>query len=99
MYHKHAAKTGLTEKDVELLWEALINMFEYDHAAARGKVCTRRLYVFRHDSIRGNAPSHILFDKINVALKEGVVYPRAFTDYDVSVAGEMPEGVELISMV
>lgn len=94
-----AAKTGLTEKDVELLWEALINMFEYDHAASRGKVCTRRLYVFKHDNIRGKSPSNILFDKINIALKDGIIYPRAFTDYDVSVVGEMPEGVELISMV
>lgn len=53
-----AEKTGLTEEDVELLWTAILNMFEFDHSAARGKMCMRKLFVFRHDSPLGNAPSH-----------------------------------------
>ena len=47
---------GISEKDLELLWTAIINMFEHDHSAARGKMCMRRLYVFRHDSVLGNSP-------------------------------------------
>lgn len=94
-----AAKTGLTEKDIELFWEALINMFEIDHAASRGKMCARRLDVFKHDNIRGNAPSHILFDKISVTKKDGIVYPRAFSDYDITADETMPEGVEHIRMI
>ncbi|MCD8311401.1 MAG: type I-C CRISPR-associated protein Cas7/Csd2 [Firmicutes bacterium] len=87
--------TGLSEDDIELLWQAIINMFENDHSAARGKMCMRRLYVFRHDSVLGNAPSHVLFDKISVCPKREP--PRAFSDYTVDVdKREMPEGVTLI---
>ena len=58
--------TGLTEDDLKLLWNAIINMFENDHSAARGKMCMRKLYVFKHESEIGNCPSHLLFNKISV---------------------------------
>lgn len=87
--------TDLSEEDVELLWTAIINMFEHDHSAARGKMCVRKLYVFKHADVLGNCPSHVLFDKIEVAeISENV--PRKFGDYEVSVDREMPSGVELI---
>ena len=52
--------TGFSEDDLALLWDALVNMFEHDHSAARGKMATRKLFVFKHDSDLGNAPSHLL---------------------------------------
>lgn len=88
--------TGFSDEDLELLWEAIINMFEHDHSAARGKVCVRKLYVFKHDSVLGNAPSVLLFDKINVRKNDGVEYPRAYSDYTVTVDRNMPAGVELL---
>ncbi len=88
--------TGFNEDDLELFWTAIINMFENDHSAARGKMCLRKLFVFRHNSILGNAPSHILFDKITVTSKDPSRPPRSFDDYTVSVDNEMPDGVELI---
>lgn len=88
--------TGLSEDDLNLLWEAIINMFENDHSAARGKMCMRKLYVFRHNNVLGNCPSHILFDKIQVALKKEDMPPRAYTDYRITVDKEMPEGVTLL---
>ena len=88
--------TQLSAEDVELLWNAIINMFEIDHSAARGKMCMRKLYIFKHDCVLGNAPSHLLFDKISVKQKnEGPA--RSFNDYDIIVDEEMPDGVELIS--
>nr|WP_298569048.1 type I-C CRISPR-associated protein Cas7/Csd2 [uncultured Mogibacterium sp.] len=88
--------TQLSEEDVELLWNAIINMFEIDHSAARGKMCMRKLYIFKHDCVLGNAPSHLLFDKISVKQKnEGPA--RSFNDYDIIVDEDMPNGVELIS--
>lgn len=87
--------TNLTEDDVELLWTAIINMFETDHSAARGKMCMRKLYVFKHDNVLGNCPSHILFDKISVKEKENIL-PRSFSDYNVMVDSDMPAGVEII---
>ena len=87
--------TDLSEEDVELLWNAIINMFENDHSAARRKMCMRKLYVFRHNNILGSCPSHILFDKISVREKENVL-PRAFGDYDIVLDENMPAGVELI---
>lgn len=87
--------TGLSEEDVELLWTAIINMFEHDHSAARGKMCMRKLYVFKHENVLGNAPSHILFDKISVQEKENIL-PRSFKDYEITIDHTMPDGVELI---
>lgn len=91
--------TGLSEADVELLWTAIVNMFEDDHSAARGKMCMRKLYIFKHDSLLGNSPSHALFDKIQVSLKDAGLPPRKFTDYEITVDSEMPEGVTLISKI
>ncbi len=87
--------SDISDEDLELLWVAIINMFENDHSAARGKMCMRKLYIFKHDSILGNCPSHLLFDKISLTLKEEKP-PRAFTDYQISLDTSMPEGVELI---
>lgn len=88
--------TGFSEDDLELLWTAIKNMFENDHSAARGKMCLRKLYVFRHDSALGNAPSHELFDKITVTKKEDKMAPRCFSDYEIVIDADMPEGVTLI---
>ena len=87
--------TGLSEEDVELLWTAIINMFENDHSAARGKMCMRKLYIFKHSNILGNCPSHLLFEKLTVKEKENVI-PRSIDDYEIVMDTAMPEGVELI---
>lgn len=88
--------TNLSEEDLELLWTAIVNMFENDHSAARGKMCMRKLYIFKHSNVLGNCPSHILFDKIQVELKNEKEPPRRFGDYQITVEEQMPEGVELI---
>lgn len=89
--------TGFSEEDLELFWDALVNMFDHDHSAARGKMAARRLIVFKHESDLGNAPSHKLFELVKVEKKDGVVVPRQFGDYVVTVdkAG-VPQGVTLI---
>jgi CRISPR-associated protein Csd2 len=91
-----AKGTGFSEEDLELCWEALVNMFEHDHSAARGKMAARKLFVFKHESDLGNAPSHLLFEMISVERKAGVVAPRKFGDYTVQVNGDAPNGVTLI---
>ncbi|NWG08679.1 MAG: type I-C CRISPR-associated protein Cas7/Csd2 [Chloroflexi bacterium] len=92
--------TGFSEEDLQLFWEALINMFEHDRSAARGKMATRRLIVFKHDSDLGNAPAHQLFELVKVERKPEANPPRSFGDYTVTVdkAG-VPQGVELIEML
>lgn len=87
--------TDFSEDDLELLWNAIINMFEHDRSAARGKMCMRKLYVFKHTSTLGNAPAHILFDKIKIT-KKCETAPRNFSDYEINVDAVMPDGVELI---
>lgn len=91
-----ANKTGFSEDDLALLWQSIENMFEIDHSAARGKLCMRKLYIFKHDSAIGNAPSHLLFDKIAIKKKDEVEVPRKFSDYNITVDKAMPEGVEMI---
>lgn len=92
--------TGFSEDDLELLWQAIINMFETDHSAARGKMATRELIVFKHDSELGCCPAYKLFDSVHVNKKEGVVAPRAYSDYEVEIdQNSIPQGVEVIRMI
>ena len=91
--------TGFSEEDLALLWESLINLFEHDHSAARGKMATRKLIVFKHDSELGNAPSHLLFDHIQVKRKTDKP-ARSYSDYEVSVNKEqLPAGVTLLELL
>ena len=85
--------TGFSEDDLQLLWQAILNMFENDHSAARGKMAVRELIVFKHDSELGNAPAYKLFEKVQVKRTEGVEVPRQYGDYNVSVSDDLPEGV------
>lgn len=91
-----AEKTGFGEDDLELLWNALINMFEHDRSAARGVMSSQKLFIFKHRDKLGNAPAHKLFDLIDIKRKDGSEGPtRSFKDYVVTV-GAVPEGVEII---
>jgi CRISPR-associated protein Csd2 len=95
-----AKQTGFGEEDLELLWQALEQMFEHDRSAARGEMATRGLYVFKHDSELGNAHAHALFDRIKIKRKDDVDVPRSFGDYEVSVDdASLPAGVTLIKRV
>lgn len=90
-----AKQTGFDENDLELLWQALAQMFEHDRSAARGEMTTRGLYVFKHDSELGNAPAHNLFDLIQVKKKSDEP-ARDFADYTVTVDdAHIPAGVSL----
>ncbi len=91
--------TGFSEEDLELLWQAILNMFEYDRSAARGKMAVRELIVFKHDSELGCAPAWKLFDTVTVTKKENVISPRAYSDYTVTVdEAALPAGVTCTRM-
>lgn len=88
--------TGFSEEDLELLWEAIINMFEIDHSAARGKMAVRELIVFKHSKELGDCPAYKLFETVEVKKKDGVDLPRQYQDYTVTVNQEqVPETVEV----
>ena len=88
--------TGFSEDDLELLWEAIINMFEIDHSAARGKMSVRELIVFKHSKELGDCPAYKLFDAVKVEKKEGVMYPRQYGDYTVEICREsIPDSIEV----
>lgn len=92
--------TGFSEDDLALLWQSIINMFEYDRSAARGNMAVRELIVFKHASELGNAPAYKLFDTVSVKRKDGVVTARSYNDYEVDVAEEkLPEGVSCTRMI
>ncbi|MCK2185205.1 type I-C CRISPR-associated protein Cas7/Csd2 [Halomonas getboli] len=93
---KLAERTGFSEDDIELLWRALINMFEHDRSAARGEMSARKLIIFKHDNPMGNAPAHKLFDSVKVERVDGELDSpaRQYSDYRVSVDTEsLPAGV------
>ena len=85
--------TGFSEDDLQLLWQAILNMFEVDHSAARGKMAVRELIVFKHDCELGNAPAYKLFESVHIARKPEVTVARAYSDYTVTVDAQLPAGV------
>lgn len=95
-----AEKTGVSNKDLGLFWQALQQMWDQDHSAARGQMNCRGLYVFTHNSKLGTAPAHVLFDRIVVEKRVGVDVSRKFTDYAVTVNDKgLPDGVILTRLV
>ena len=91
--------TGFSEEDLQLLWTAILNMFEIDHSAARGKMAVRELIVFKHDSELGNAPAYKLFDTVKVERKGDVAVPRSYHDYIVEVdESQIRDGVTCTRM-
>ena len=94
-----ANQTGFSEEDLQLFWQALINMFDHDRSASRGEMSPCALYVFKHDSEIGNAPARKLFDLIHVQ-RTTESPARSFSDYKVTVEQEkLPKGVELLSLI
>ena len=92
--------TGFSEEDLELLWDAIVNMFENDHSAARGKMAVRELVVFKLSKELGDCPAYKLFDAVEVKKNEGVEYPRKYQDYTVTIHNEcIPESVEVKRMI
>ena len=107
-----AEKTGFSEDDLELLWEALKNMYEHDRSASKGLMTVQKLFAFKHvgtdsdngqrarQAILGCAPAHALFDLIKVVKKPEVASPRSFGDYTVTVDPKsLSPGVELLELL
>lgn len=89
-----AAQTGFSTDDLAVLWESLVHMWDLDRSSARGLMSCRGLHIFTHESNVGNAPSHLLLDRVAVTRNAGVQAPRHFSDYTVGVNSEpLPEGV------
>jgi CRISPR-associated protein Csd2 len=102
--------TGFSDDDLDLLFEALGNMFEHDRSAARGEMATRKLIVFRHACALGNARANDLFDRVKTwRVFKGERYrpgderldnappARNFEDYAITIDREgLPEGIEII---
>ncbi len=87
--------TGFSDEDLALLWEAILNMFEHDHSAVRGKMAVRKLIIFKHDSELGNAPAWKLFDAVKIVRANDDVAPaRSYGDYRITVdESALPTGI------
>jgi CRISPR-associated protein Csd2 len=97
-----AGRTGFTDADLALFWDALTNMFDHDRSAARGEMNARRLIVFKHASPLGNAPAHKLFDAVTIEPIGGDKPARSFADYKDRIRVDLaavPEGVEVIEAI
>jgi len=95
-----AEKTGFGDEDLELFWKAVINMFENDRSAARGKMIVHKLIVFKHESPLGNAPSHKLLERVKITRKNDEISARDYSDYVVTVdCDNLPEGVAIYEKI
>lgn len=89
-----ANQTGFDREDLDIFWQALVNMFDNDRSAARGLMSARRIIAFEHSSKLGNAPAGSLFERVRVIKKADVEIPRSFDDYEILIDREnLPEGV------
>lgn len=97
---KLAERTGFSEDDLQLFWRALTNLFEHDRSAARGEMAARKLIVFKHDCAMGNAPAHVLFDKVKVSRKEqhATSPARSYADYHIDIDRTLPDGVTVTEL-
>lgn len=107
---KLAERTGFSDADLDVLFQAFETMFEHDRSAARGEMASRKLIIFKHASALGNAPAHKLFERIRIgrdidgrfrAVDDRGIdnYPpaRKFLDYRIEIdRTNLPEGVEII---
>lgn len=92
-----ANQTGFNQDDLDLLWDALVSMFEHDRSAARGLMSTRKLVIFKHDSALGNAPAYALFERVKISRNDESKPARAFADYSVVIdRAALPKGIEVI---
>jgi CRISPR-associated protein Csd2 len=105
--------TGFSNADLDLLFEALCEMFEHDRSAARGEMATRKLVVFRHASSLGNARAQDLFGRVKVLrVHQGSVHrpgaheldnappPRGFADYRIEIdSAGLGEGMEVVEFL
>ncbi len=110
-----ARGTGFSEKDLALLWEALLNMYDHDRSASKGMMSARGLFVFKHvgtdtdpeqrarQAMLGCAPAHRLLDIgqiVEIKRRDGSKPPRRFADYQVTAFPErLPRGVEMVELV
>lgn len=93
-----AKQTGVKAEDLQALWESLVNMWDLDRSASRGRMACRGLYVFSHASKFGNAPSHQLFEKIQIN-PAGKQVARSYTDYTMKIDDQLPEGVDFNQVI
>lgn len=94
-----ANENGFSEEDLELFWEALLNMFDNDQSSARGRMSTCKLIVFKHDTLMGNAHARDLYKTVKIVRKNPNKPPRDYSDYDVSIDSHaMPKGVTLYEL-
>jgi CRISPR-associated protein Csd2 len=109
---KLAERTGFSDADLDALREALASMFEHDRSAARGEMAMRKVIAFKHANPLGNAPAHVLFDRVKVGRNvdgefrkidhrlDNLPPSREFADYKIEIDREgMPEGIEIIEWV
>lgn len=95
-----AESTEVSELDLKLFWEALVNMWDSDRSASRGMMAPRGIYIFSHENKLGNAPAHKLFERIQPELKVTGSVPRKFSDYEVTVDDtSLPEGITLTRLI
>jgi CRISPR-associated protein Csd2 len=90
-----AERTGFTDVDLDLFFEALQHMFTHDQSAARAEMTVRGIYNFEHvgtqnpnnaeqkkrEARLGCYHAHKLFEGIKVSLKPDKTYPESFDDY------------------
>ncbi len=95
-----AERTGASSEDLELFWQALKNMWDFDRSASRGLTACRGIYVFSHESKLGNAAAHKLFERVQVSRRPSEMAARRFEDYEVRLDdSNLPQGVALTRLV
>lgn len=106
---KNENGTGFDERDLNILFESILNMYEHDRSASKGQMSViSPLIIFQHvgtdtneqqrqkQAVIGCAPAHKLFDLVDIKRKYDVEVARNYKDYDISIkVNEIPNGVKV----
>lgn len=96
-----AEKTGFSDEDAKKIKEALCTLFENDASSARpeGSMEVCRVYWWEHDCKTPKCSSAKIHRALKIKLKDGVLAPHSFEDYEIAVDeidGIAPEIIDMM---
>ena len=107
----HAERVGFTERDLQIFCEGLVQMLAHNVSSSKsGMRLETPVILFKHvgtqpaENVRQNerearlgcVPVQKLYNLLKIEKKDGVLYPRSSSDYNISFdLSGLPRGVEV----
>jgi CRISPR-associated protein Csd2 len=93
-YNPNRGSEFISEQDLALFWESLLNLWSLNRSSARGMMAPRGLWIISHANKYGSGVIKSPFDRLTAITKKE--HPRRFSDYDVSFDDTLEEDVDAV---